>query len=47
MVAEIGDLTGDTGKGAGETVPETRRDRTIGTAQYSVAYEVVTLVVEM
>ena len=47
MVAEIRALTGDTGKGAGEMVPETWRDRTTGTAQDSVADEVVTLVREM
>ena len=44
MVADIGDPTGDNGKGAGETVPETRRDRTTGTAQDLAADEVVTLV---
>ena len=44
MVAEIRDPTGDTGKGAGETVPETRRERTTGTAQDLVADEVVILV---
>ena len=46
MVADIGDPTGDTGTGAGHTVPETQRDRTTETAQYSVAYGVVTLVEE-
>ena len=44
MVAEIGYPTGDTGKGAGGKVTETRRDRTTGTAQDLVAYKVVTLV---
>ena len=38
---------GDTGKGAGETVPETRRDRTKGTAQDAVVDKVVTLMGEM
>ena len=47
MVAEIGDPTGDTGKGSGETAPETWRARTTGTAQDSVADKVVTLVGEM
>ena len=47
MVAEIRDPTGDTGKGAGEMVPETQRDRTMGTAQDSVADAVVTVVGEM
>ena len=47
MVAEIKDPTGDTGKEAGGKVPETRRDRTTGTARDLVADEVVTLVVEM
>ena len=47
MVEEIRDTTRDTGKGAGETVPETWRDRTTGTAQYLVADDVVTLVGEM
>ena len=46
MLAEIGDPTGDTGKGAGGTVPETQRDRTTGTAQDLVAEKVVTLVEE-
>ena len=46
MVAEIGDPTGDTGTGAGVTVKETQRDSTMGTAQDSVANEVVTLVEE-
>ena len=41
------DPTGDTGKGVGETVSETWRDRTTGTAQDSVAGELVTLVGEM
>ena len=44
MVAEIGDPTEDTVKGAMGTVPETQRDRTMGTAQDLVAKEVVTLV---
>ena len=44
MVEESGDPMGDTGKGAGETVPETRRDRTTGTAQDSVAGVAVILV---
>ena len=47
MVAEIGDPTGDTGTGAGETLPETHRDRTMGTAQNLVAEKVVPLMVEM
>ena len=47
VVTDIGDPTGDTGKGAGETVPETWRDRTTGTARDSVAYEVVTMVREI
>ena len=47
MVVEIGDLTGDTGKGAGDRVPETWRYRTTGTVRDSVADEVVTLVGEM
>ena len=47
MVKEIRYPTGDTGKGAGETVPETWRDRTTGTARDSVAYEVVTMVREI
>ena len=47
MVVEIGDPTRDNGTGAGETVPETWRDRTTETAQYLVADEVVTLVEEM
>ena len=47
MVAEIGDPTGETGKGAGETAPETQRDRTTGTTRYLVADEVVNLVREM
>ena len=45
-VAEIGDTTGDTGTGAGDTVKETQRDSTMRTAQYLVADEVVTLVEE-
>ena len=47
MVAEIRDPTGDTGKGVGETVPETWRDRTTGMAQDLVLEKVVTLVGEM
>ena len=47
MVAEIRDPTGNTGKGAGETVSETWRDRTMGTAQDLVVEKVVTLVGEM
>ena len=47
MVAEIRDPTGGTEKGAGETVPETQRDRTTGTAQDLVEDKVVTLVEEM
>ena len=47
MVAEIGDPTGDTGKGAGGTVPETWRDRTMGAAQDSLEDDVVILVGEM
>ena len=43
MVEEIRDPTGDTGKGEGGTVPETRRDRTTGTAQDFVVEEAVTL----
>ena len=46
MVAEIGDPTGDTGTGAGHTVPETQRDRTTGTAPNLVVDEVVNLVEE-
>ena len=46
MVAEIRDPTGDTGTGAGDTVPETQRYSTMGTAQYSVANKVVPLVEE-
>ena len=46
MVAEIGDPTEDTGKGAGGTVPETRRDGTTGTTQDLVAEEAVPLVVD-
>ena len=46
MVAEIRDPTRDTGIGAGDTVPETQRDKTMGTAQYLVADKVVTLVKE-
>ena len=44
MVAETGDPTEDTGKGAGGTVPETRRDRSMGTAQVLMADEEITLV---
>ena len=44
MVAEIGDLIEDTGKGAGGTVPETWRNRTTGTAQDLVVEKAVTLV---
>ena len=47
MVAEIGDPTGDTGTGAGETLSETHRDRTMGAAQNLVAEKVVPLMVEM
>ena len=47
MVTEIRDPTGDTGKGAGKTVPETQRDRTAGTARDSVVYEVVAMVGEI
>ena len=47
MVAEIGVPKVDTRTGAGETVTETRRDITMGTAQHSVVYDVVTLVGEM
>ena len=47
MVAETKDPTGNNGKGAGETVPETRRDRTTGTAHDLVVDKVVTLVGEM
>ena len=46
MVAEIEDSNGDTGIGAEHMVIETQRDSTTGTAQYSVADEVVTLVEE-
>ena len=38
---------GGTEKGTGGTVPETRRDRTTGTAQYLVADKLVTMVGEM
>ena len=47
MVGKIEDPTRDTGTGAGDTVPETQRDRTMGTARYSVADEMVTLVEKM
>ena len=47
MGADIGDHAGDTGKGSGETVPETWRERTTGTARELVADKVVTLVVDM
>ena len=47
MVEEIRDPTGDTGKGLGEMVPETRRGRTTRTAQDLVADKVVTLVGEI
>ena len=47
MVAEIGDPTGDTGKGAGKTAPETWRDRTTRKKRDLVAEKVVTLVGEM
>ena len=47
MVEDIRDPTGDTRKGAGETVPETRRDRTMEMARDLVSDEVVTLVGEM
>ena len=46
MLADIGDPTGETETGAGDTVPETQRDRTTGTAQDLVAYDVFTLVEE-
>ena len=44
MVAEIKNPMGETGKGAGEAVPETSRDRTTGTAQDLVADEALILV---
>ena len=44
MVADIGDPSGGTGTGVGDTVPETQRDRTTGMVRYLVADEVVTLV---
>ena len=47
MAEEIGVPTGDTGKGAGETIEETQRGRTTGTAWDLMANEVVTLVGEM
>ena len=47
MMEEIRDPTGDTGKGAGGTVPETWMDRTTGTAQDLVADKVVILVGEI
>ena len=47
MVEDIRDPVGVTRKGAGETVPETRRDRTMGMARDLVSDEVVTLVGEM
>ena len=47
MVADIGDPTEGTFKLEGETVPETWRDRTMVTAQDSVADEVVALVGDM
>ena len=47
MVVDIRYPTGNTGKGAGETVPKTRRERTMGTLQDSVADKVFTLVGEM
>ena len=43
-MAEIWDPTGDTEKGARETVPKTQRDRTTGMAQDLVADEAVILV---
>ena len=43
MVAEIRDLTEDTGKGGGRELPETCRDTTTGTAQDLVVEEAVTL----
>ena len=46
MVADIGDPTGETGIGEEDTVPETQRNRTTGTARFLVADEVVTLVGE-
>ena len=46
-MTDIGDPTEDTGKGAGETVQETWRDRTTGTAWDLVAEKVVTLVGDM
>ena len=46
-MAEIWDPTGDTRKGSGETVTETRRERTTRTARDSVADEVVTMVGEI
>ena len=47
MLVEIRYPTGDTGKGAGETVTETWRYRTTGMAQDLVVDEVFTLVGEM
>ena len=44
MAKEIRDHTGETGAGARVKFKETERDSTTGTAQYSVADEVVTLV---
>ena len=44
MVEDIGDPVGDTGTEAGDTVSETQRDSTTGTARDLVADEVVTLV---
>ena len=46
MVADIGDPSGGTGTGVGDTVPETQRDRTTGMVRDLVADEVVTLVEE-
>ena len=46
MVPDIRDPTEDTGTVVGDTVQETQRDSTTGTARYLVVYEVFTLVEE-
>ena len=46
MVAEIRNPTGNTGKGEGETVPENRRERNMGTLRDLVADKVFNLVGE-
>ena len=46
MVPDIRDPTEDTGTVVGDTVQETQRDGTTGTARYLVVYELFTLVEE-